>query len=112
MTLGSNSSNKRRVKAPDNISTLIETGKLQPQAMDLEEAVLGALMLEKNAITVIADILKPESFYKEAHVIIFQVIKDLFSSAQPIDILTVTAELRKRGQLDLVGGAYYITSLT
>src|SRR6186713_683068 len=102
MAYEGNSTNKRRVKAPDNISNLIEAGKLQPQATDLEEAVLGALMLEKNAITVISDIVKPESFYKEAHVIIFQVIKDLFSSAQPIDILTVTSELRKRGQLDLV----------
>lgn len=102
---------RRTTKGNDKLS-IIESGKLQPQAVDLEEAVLGALMLEKNAITIVADILKPESFYKENHVIIFQVIKDLFSTAQPIDILTVTAELRKRGQLELVGGAYYITSLT
>ncbi len=102
---------RRKTKTPDRIS-ILESGKLQPQATDLEEAVLGALMLEKNAITIVADILKPESFYKENHVIIFQVIKDLFSTAQPIDILTVTAELRKRGQLEIVGGAYYITSLT
>lgn len=95
-----------------SISNIIETGKIQPQAVDLEEAVLGALMLEKNAITIISNILTPESFYKEAHVIIFNVIRDLFSSAQPIDILTVTSELRKRGQLDIVGGAYYITMLT
>lgn len=100
---------KRRIRQN---TPAIETGKLQPQAMELEEAVLGALMLEKNAITAISDILIPESFYTEAHVIIYQVIRDLFSNAQPIDILTVTSELRKRGQLDLVGGAYYITSLT
>ena len=91
---------------------LIVSGKLQPQALDFEEAVLGALMLEKNAITIVSDILKPESFYKEAHQTIFTVILTLFSNAQPIDILTVTAELRKQGQLDIVGGAYYITSLT
>jgi replicative DNA helicase len=90
----------------------METGKLQPQAVELEEAVLGALMLEKNAITIVSDVLRPESFYKDSHVMIFQVIKDLFASAQPIDILTVTSELRKRGQLDMAGGAYYITSLT
>lgn len=102
---------KRRTR---NVAANIgmETGKLQPQAVELEEAVLGALMLEKSAITTVSDILKPESFYKEAHINIFQVIRDLFSNAQPIDILTVTSELRKRGQLDLVGGAYYITSLT
>ncbi len=102
---------KRRTKS-NVFANNLETGKLQPQAMDLEEAVLGALMLEKNAITIVSDILRPESFYKDSHITIFQVIKDLFSTAQPIDILTVTSELRKRGQLDLVGGAYYITSLT
>jgi replicative DNA helicase len=101
----------KRVRNFD-INTAIEGGKIQPQAVDLEEAVLGALMLEKNAITIISNILTPESFYKEAHVIIFTVIRELFSTAQPIDILTVTQELRKRGQLDIVGGAYYITMLT
>ena len=95
-----------------DLAQIIETGKLQPQAVDLEEAVLGALMLEKNAITIVSDILKPESFYKESHQIIFQIIKTLFSNAQPIDILTVTSELRKQGQLEIVGGAYFITSLT
>lgn len=108
--MAENTRNKR-IRNID-INSVVEGGKLQPQATDLEEAVLGALMLEKNAITVVSDILKPESFYKEAHVLIFQVIRDLFSNAQPIDILTVTSELRKRGQLDLVGGAYFITSLT
>ena len=95
-----------------DIGQQVELGKLQPQAVELEEAVLGALMLEKNAITIVSDILKPESFYKESHQQIFSVIKTLFSNAQPIDILTVTAELRKQGILDVVGGAYYITSLT
>ncbi len=108
--MADNTKNKR-VRNID-INTFIEGGKLQPQATDLEEAVLGALMLEKNAITIISDILRPESFYKESHVIIFQTIRDLFSNAQPIDILTVTSELRKRGQLDIVGGAYFITMLT
>ncbi len=104
--------NKRKTTRNIDIKSVIEAGKVPPQSVDLEEAVLGALMLEKNAITVIADVLKPESFYKEAHVIIFQSIKDLFSRAEPIDILTVTSDLRKKGQLDIVGGAYYITSLT
>ena len=101
----------KRVRNID-INSIIEGGKIQPQAVDLEEAVLGALMLEKNAITIISNILTPESFYKEAHIIIFSVIRELFSTAQPIDILTVTQELRKRGQLDIVGGAYFITMLT
>src|SRR6187551_604157 len=100
--------NIRRTPRNTDFKTVIEAGKIPPQAVDLEEAVLGALMLEKNAITVVADILKPESFYKEAHINIFQSIKDLFSNAQPIDILTVTSDLRKKGLLDIVGGAYYI----
>src|SRR6218665_3951511 len=103
---------KRTALKKTDISQLVESGKLQPQSVDLEEAVLGALMLEKNAITIVSDILKPESFYKDAHQLIFTAIKNLFSNAQPIDILTVTSELRKQGQLDIAGGAYYITSLT
>lgn len=103
---------RKKPARKSDITSIIENGKLQPQAVELEEAVLGALMLEKNAITVVSDILKPDSFYKEAHVIIFRTIQTLFSNAQPIDILTVTSELRRSGQLDIVGGAYYITSLT
>jgi replicative DNA helicase len=103
---------KKSMTKKTDTAQMIENGKLQPQAVDLEEAVLGALMLEKNAITVVSDILKPESFYKDSHQIIFQSIKTLFSNAQPIDILTVTSDLRKQGQLEIVGGAYFITSLT
>ena len=89
-----------------------ELGKIPPQAVDLEEAVLGALMLEKEAVNEVIDILKAESFYKETHQKIFNAIHDLFQRSEPIDILTVTAELRKTGDLELVGGAYYISYLT
>jgi replicative DNA helicase len=102
-------SKKKAVAKP---MMLLDGSKMPPQAIDLEEAVLGALMLEKHAITVVAEILKPESFYKEAHAIIYRAITNLFTRAEPIDILTVTAELRKTAQLELVGGAYYITMLT
>ncbi|MEI6508430.1 MAG: replicative DNA helicase [Bacteroidota bacterium] len=101
----------KRVRNTD-INSYIEGGKIQPQAVDLEEAVLGALMLEKNAITLVSNILTPESFYKDSHVIIYRAIRELYSTAQPVDILTVTQELRKRGQLEIVGGAYFITMLT
>lgn len=87
-------------------------GKIPPQAVDLEEAVLGALMLEKDALTNVIDILKVESFYKEAHKVIFQAILDLFAESQPIDLLTVTTQLRKNGALEVAGGAFYITELT
>jgi len=87
-------------------------GRVPPQAVDLEEAVLGAIMLEKDAVIAVMDILKPESFYKEAHKKIFQAIIDLSQKHEPIDILTVTETLKKSGQLEEVGGAVYITQLT
>lgn len=91
---------------------LMDIGKMPPQAVELEEAVLGALMLEKDALTNVIDILKPKSFYKEAHERIFSAIEALFTRSEPVDILTVTQELKKTGELELVGGAYYITQLT
>ncbi|NJN25976.1 MAG: replicative DNA helicase [Cyclobacteriaceae bacterium] len=90
----------------------LSLGKLPPQALDLEEAVLGALMLEKDALTNVIDILKPDTFYKESHKEIFQTIVDLFNNSEPVDLLTVTNLLRKKGKLDFVGGAFYITELT
>ncbi|MGF1637923.1 MAG: replicative DNA helicase [Cyclobacteriaceae bacterium] len=95
-----------------NASLPEQPGKLPPQATDLEEAVLGALMLEKEALNVVIDILKPESFYRDSHKEIFSAILELFNKSEPIDILTVTAQLRKRGSLEFCGGAYYITELT
>jgi replicative DNA helicase len=92
--------------------TMIEAGKLPPQAVDLEEAVLGALMLEKNPVNDVIDILKPESFYKDAHQRIYAAIQELFATSEPIDILTVTNKLRQKGELDIVGGPYYISKLT
>ena len=90
----------------------LELGRLPPQALDLEESVLGALMLEKEALTNIIDILKPENFYKDAHKEIYQAIIDLFNNSQPIDLLTVTNQLKKNGTLDIIGGSYYVTKLT
>src|SRR5688572_6285079 len=87
-------------------------GKLPPQAVDIEEAVLGALMLEKDALSAVIDVLRPECFYKDSHQKIFAAIHQLFHKAEPIDILTVTHTLKKSGELELVGGAYYITQLT
>jgi replicative DNA helicase len=97
-------------RKPDLITSGV--GKLPPQAIDLEEAVLGALMLEKDALTAVVDILKPESFYKESHKVIFSAILELFGDSQPIDLLTVTNKLRKNGQLEIAGGAFFITELT
>ena len=102
--------NANKKKAPQ--MALQELGKVPPQAIDMEEAVLGALMLEKNAVNQSIEILKPESFYKEAHQRIFGAIQALFGESEPIDILTVTQKLRESGELDLVGGPYYISQLT
>jgi replicative DNA helicase len=88
------------------------SGKIPPQAIDLEEAVLGALMLEKDAILMVIDILKPESFYKDVHQKIYKGILDLATRQEPIDLLTVTDSLRRNDTLEEIGGPYYITQLT
>ncbi len=87
-------------------------GRIPPQATDLEEAVLGAMMLEQDALTNVIDILKTEVFYKEAHQKIFAAMHKLFGAGKPVDILTVTETLKKDGQLEICGGAYYISMLT
>ena len=99
----------RRFKLPETEEQL---GKLPPQAVDIEEAVLGALMLERDALSNVIDILKIESFYRDAHKKIFEAIVQLFNNSEPIDIKTVVHQLRKNGTLEEVGGAYYIAELT
>ncbi len=104
---------KKSTGKPAPVSALSQQlGKLPPQAVDIEEAVLGALMLEKDALSAVIDVLRPECFYKDSHQLIFEAIQYLFQKAEPIDILTVTHTLKKNGNLELVGGAYYITQLT
>lgn len=87
-------------------------GKLPPQALDLEEAVLGALMLEKSALNAVVEFLKPEHFYSEQHQEIYRSIIELFKATEPVDMRTVVNQLRKDGKIELVGGAYYVAELT
>jgi replicative DNA helicase len=87
-------------------------GKIPPQATELEEAVLGALMLEKEALNDVIEILKPESFYKEEHKHIYEAIISLFKKSEPVDLLTVVSEMRKLGTLEAAGGSSYIAQLT
>lgn len=87
-------------------------GKILPHATELEQAVLGALMLEKDALLKVNDILRPVVFYDERHAKIYETILKLAERSEPIDILTVTEELRRLNYLHTVGGAYYITELT
>ncbi|MGM0377681.1 MAG: replicative DNA helicase [Bacteroidota bacterium] len=103
-----NNNNKRRT--PEEMDA--ELGKVPPQALELEEAVLGALLLEKDAFIQVSEILKPECFYRESHQHIFQAISNLFMHEQPVDILTVTEEIKKMGKMEEVGGAFYVSQLT
>ena len=83
-----NRDKKNRRKTPLDLSTMIY-GKVPPQARDLEEAVLGAIMLEKGAFDAVVEILKPECFYVDAHQRIFKAIQSLANKSQPVVILTV-----------------------
>lgn len=106
---------RKKVQPPksNNLSEqFIEQGRVPPQAVDLEEAVLGAMMLEKDAVSAVIDILAPKVFYKESHQKIYAAIQQLFARSEPVDILTVTNELKSQGELEIVGGPYYITMLT
>lgn len=87
-------------------------GKIPPQARELEEAVLGAIMLEKSAFDTVIEILKQECFYVEAHQRIFAAMTKLAAKSMPVDILTVVEELRAAEELDMVGGPFYVTKLT
>ena len=86
--------------------------KLPPSEIELERAIIGALIIEKDAINQVVDILVPESFYKEDYKIIYKVILALFKDSEPIDMLTVASRLRKQGELEKIGGSYEIMKLT
>lgn len=103
--------NKKARRANQELSSMIY-GKIPPQAKDLEEAILGAIMLERNAFDEVAEILKPECFYFDSHQRIFKAMSALRQKNSPIDILTVTEELRAEDTLETIGGAYYLTRLT
>jgi replicative DNA helicase len=94
------------------IIDIYEGGLLPPQALELEDAILGACMLERDAVGSVIDVLIPETFYKPAHVTIFGAILELYKGSYPIDILTVCQKLKSLGKLDEVGGAFYISTLT
>lgn len=85
--------------------------KLPPHNIEAEESVLGALMVDKNAIIKVADILTPEDFYQTAHEVIFSAIIKLYEKHQPIDILSVTSLLKEEKKLNAIGGSTYLTKL-
>ncbi len=104
--------NIKPVKVEKTTIINLEKGKLPPQALELEEAVLGAMMIDKKGVDEVIDILQPEAFYKDAHKYIFEAIFQLFTDSQPVDLLTVSAQLRKSGKLEIAGGDYYLIQLT
>lgn len=102
----------RRSGANNIDPTAGEFGKLPPQARDFEEAVLGAVMIEDNAIDDVIEFLQEDAFYVDAHRRIYKAVKQLYLTESPVDLLTVTEQLRRNGDLEAVGGAYYIAQLT
>ena len=102
----------RRKNVSPKVYDITNVGKIPPQAIDLEVAVLGAILIEGGSVIRIIDFLHPQCFYKEAHCLIFKAIKTLFERSEPVDILTVSALLKSTNDLDNVGGYLYITSLT
>lgn len=91
----------------------MDIGRVPPQAIDLEQAVLGAMMIDANALNNAVDILRTkDAFYDPKHQVIFEAITELYNTTTPVDLLTVTEQLRKLGALELAGGAFYISTLT
>ena len=90
----------------------LEQGKVPPQAIDLEEAVLGAMMIDKKGVDDVIDILHSEAFYKPAHQFIYNAIFTLFENSEPIDLLTVSNQLKKDEKLEAVGGDFYLINLS
>lgn len=109
---GSSPKNKMAQKVQDEADIQYSYGTVPPQALPLEEAVLGALMLDKEALTLVQDLLSPEVFYTTRHQAIYRSIVRLYDRSDPVDILTVTEELRKSGELEGIGGSHYLVELT
>ncbi|MEK9614282.1 MAG: DnaB-like helicase N-terminal domain-containing protein, partial [Flavobacteriaceae bacterium] len=100
----------KKVTSPSVIN--LQQGKIPPQALDLEEAVLGAMLIDKKGVDEVIDIFQPEAFYKTAHQHIFESIFQLFQNSEPIDLMTVSSELRKQGKLETAGGEFYLVQLS
>ncbi|WP_264534800.1 replicative DNA helicase [Flavobacterium sp. N1736] len=107
-----NFKNINPVKVDKTTIINLEKGKLPPQVLELEEAVLGAMMIDKKGVDDVIDILQPDAFYKDAHKYIFEAIVQLFTETQPIDLLTVSSQLKKNGKLEIAGGDFYLIQLT
>jgi len=90
----------------------LSDGRIPPQAIDLEEAVLGAMLIDEKGVNEVIDILSPDVFYKKAHQLIFESIQRLFRESEPIDLLTVSADLKKNKNFEAIGGDFYLINLS
>lgn len=97
---------------PHSVDTAEYAGRVPPQALDVEEAVLAAVLLDEAAMSRVIEVLDESCFYKESHRIVYGAMKRLYTNHQPIDLITVTEELRRLSQLERVGGNFFITGLT
>ncbi len=104
---------QRERSSRDSGRRLVEkSGRMPPQAVEVEKSVLGAMLIEREAIPRAVEILPPDSFYLTKHQLIYQAILSLFERGNPVDLITLTEELRRREKIEEIGGAYYLTELT
>ncbi len=94
-----------------SVSNMAGIGKIPPQNLEMEQSLLGALLLDKDAIVKVADIITSDDFYKEAHKLIFEAILGLYEKREPIDLISLSNRLRERNQLERLGGQAYLSSL-
>ncbi len=105
-------SEPRKIFDLNTIQPVSTEGRVPPQAMDVEMAVLGGMLLEKEAIAKAIEVLDESAFYKPGHQAIFRAMISLFERSEPVDLITLVEELRRRGDLEKIGGEYYLTELT
>ncbi len=105
-----NNKRQRKPKQPTPINNTY--GHLQPQALDIEKVVLGAMMIDKDAFSMVSELLRPETFYEPRNQMVYHAIQSLSLKEKPVDILTVTEQLKAEGNLDEIGGPVYITELS
>ena len=104
--MAENNKNKNKVQIDPTYA------HLQPQAVNVEQAVLGALMIDSDAFSVVSELLKPDTFYDPRHKRIFQAIQVMNMEERPVDIMTLADQLAKTGELDKVGGAQYLMDIS
>ncbi len=110
--MAKNGSPYKKDNFKDTNAILEQEGRVPPQAVEVEEAVLGAMLIEHGAATIALQMLRPQDFYKPANRHIYETLSNLYERDNPLDLLTVENELRDKGLLDAIGGASYLSDLT